>query len=288
MINTIHVKLFDNLEIGDDYPTIVMGVLNLSPESFYSGSVYTTKKEIKAAVDKMLEFGVKVFDVGGRSTAPWSKKITVKEEISRIIPVTEYLCQILPPDAILSIDTQFKEVADKVYEIISDQNKKMILNDVSCFKTDPTLMDFVIETQVPTIIMASKKIPGDALEMSEIIEIFRNTLTILEDRGYDINKVVLDPGIGHWVEEKTFEYDLKIINNLSNLRSLHRPILVAISRKSFIGQVLNLPNPNDRLNGTLSATAIAIYNGAHIIRTHDISQQLFEITKIAEELRRNK
>lgn len=288
MINKIHVKLFDNLEIGEDYPTIVMGVLNLSPESFYKGSVYTTKKEIKAAVDKMLEFGVKVFDVGGRSTAPWSKKITVKEEISRIIPVIEYLCQIIPTDAILSIDTQFKEVADKVYEIISDQNIKMILNDVSCFKTDPTLMDFVIETQVPTIIMASKKIPGDILEMSEIIEIFRNTLKILEDKGYDTNKVVLDPGIGHWVEKKTHEYDLKIINNLSNLGSLHRPILVAISRKSFIGQVLNLPNPNDRLNGTLSATAIAIYNGAHIIRTHDISQQLFEIIKIAEELRRNK
>ena len=100
-------------------------------------------------------------------------------------------------------------------------------------------------------------------------------------------KNIFDFGIGRWIDEKTPEFDLKIIGNLDKLRSLNKPILVAISRKSFIGDILNISEPEKRLNGTLSATAIAIYKGAHIIRTHDVNQQLTEIIKIAEEIRKN-
>ena len=117
--------------------------------------------------------------------------------------------------------------------------------------------------------------------------IFNNTFEFLERKGYDRKKIIIDPGIGRWIKKKTPEYDLKIIGNLEKLRSLNKPILVAISRKSFIGATLNIREPEERLNGTLSATAIAIYKGAHIIRTHDVNHQLTDIIKIAEEIRKN-
>jgi len=108
----------------------------------------------------------------------------------------------------------------------------------------------------------------------------------MKERGYNKNNIIIDPGIGHWIERKTHIYDLKIIGNLSELRVLKKPVLVAISRKSFIGTTLNIPEPENRLNGTLAATAIAVFNGAHIVRTHDVDQQLLEILKMAEQLRK--
>jgi dihydropteroate synthase len=172
-------------------------------------------------------------------------------------------------------------------EISAKFKKKIIVNDVSCLKTDPGLGDFVAENDLPIILMASEEVPGDLLTIDEIILEFTKTIEILERKGYDEKKIIIDPGIGRWVDKKTREFDLKIIGNLDKLRSLKKPILVAISRKSFIGATLNITEPEKRLNGTLSATAIAIYKGAHIIRTHDVNQQLTEIIKIAEEIRKN-
>jgi dihydropteroate synthase len=134
--------------------------------------------------------------------------------------------------------------------------------------------------------MASKEVPGDLLTIEEIKQEFKKTIELLENKGYDGKKIILDPGIGRWVDKKTPEFDLKIIGNLDKLRSLNKPILVAVPRKSFIGAILNITEPEKRLNGTLSATAIATYKGAHIIRTHDVNQQLTEIIKIAEEIRK--
>jgi dihydropteroate synthase len=135
--------------------------------------------------------------------------------------------------------------------------------------------------------MASKSIPGDLLSIEEIIIESKKTIELLSSKGYDHKKIILDPGIGRWIEEKTPECDMRIIKNLEKLRSLRKPILVAISRKSFIGATLNIPEPEKRLNGTLSATAIAVYNGAHIIRTHDVNKQLLEIIKMAEAIRKS-
>ncbi|MFX0187007.1 MAG: dihydropteroate synthase [Candidatus Hodarchaeota archaeon] len=290
-MSKIYLKLFDFLEIGDDYPTIIMGVLNLSPESFYQGSVYDNLNDLEQISLKMIKNGAKMLDLGARSTAPWSRKITIQEEINRIIPAMELLCKIIPDDIILSIDTQYRKVAEPCYEIAIKSNKKIILNDVSCLKTDPTLGVFIVDQNLPIILMASKNIPGDCLTITEIIKEFELTIKNLQSIGYNENLVILDPGIGHWIKEKTHIYDLKIINNLNQLRKLQKPILVAISRKSFIGSTLNLKDPlkpEDRYNGTLSATAIAVFNGVHIVRTHDINNQLLEIVKIAEEIRRNK
>ncbi|MHA1343567.1 MAG: dihydropteroate synthase, partial [Promethearchaeota archaeon] len=281
-------QLFNLLQIGDNYPTVIMGVLNLSPESFYKGSVYNDLSTLKNALKEMLKNGAKILDVGARSTAPWSEKITVNQEVKRIIPAMKIICKTIPDNIIVSIDTQYKDVAERAYEIAEKFNKKVIINDVSCLKTDKKLEDFIIDKNIPIILMASKKVPGDLCTLEEIIEESKKTINNLKDKGYNEKNIIIDPGIGKWIEKKVYTYDLKIISNISKLKVLNKPILVAISRKSFIGTTLNIPDPKNRLNGTLSATAIAVFNGAHIVRTHDVTEQLIEIVKMAEELRKNK
>ncbi len=284
----IYTKLFGFLEIGDDFPTIVMGVINLSPESFYKGSVYKEPEKIKEAASDMIKNGAHILDIGGRSTAPWSEKISVEEEVNRMKIAMENVCEIIPDSVIISVDTQYREVAEIAFKIATKTNIRIIINDVSCLKTDSTLADFIIEKDLPLIIMASKKIPGDLCTIEEIIEEFKKTIEHLIKKGYDENKIILDPGIGHWIEEKNYIYDLKIIGNLNKLKELNKPILVAISRKSFIGTTLNIPDPEKRLNGTLAATAIAIFNGAHIVRTHDVTPQLFEFVKMSKAIQKDR
>ena len=286
-MKNISMNLYDTLEIGDDFPTVIMGVLNLSPESFYQGSVYSDTDSLKKATLNMIENGAKMLDLGARSTAPWSQKITIEEEINRLKSAMESVCKIIPKDIIISVDTQYSRVAEVAYNLSLEYKKKIIINDVSCLKTDPTLQDFLIKHKLPVILMASKEVPGDLCTIREIAHEFDRTIKQLKSNSYDENIIILDPGIGKWIKEKIHTYDLKIINNLQKLRTLNKPILVAISRKSFIGTTLNIPDPEDRLNGTLSSTAIAVYNGAHIIRTHDVDNQLLEMVKMAEEIRRN-
>jgi len=286
-MNEIYARLFDFLEIGDNFPTVIMGVLNLSPESFYKGSVYEDLTMLEKTALKMVNSGAKILDLGARSTAPWSKKISIKEELDRINPSMELLCEIIPNDIVISVDTQYREVAQQTYDIALKHKKRIIINDVSCLKTDPGLLDFILEHDIPIILMTSKSVPGDLLTIEEIIEESKKTIELLSSKGYNNKKIILDPGIGHWIEEKTPECDMKIIGNLEKLRFLKHPILVAISRKSFIGAALKIPEPEKLLNGTLSATAIAVYNGAHIIRTHDVNKQLLEIIRMAEAIRKS-
>jgi len=286
-MNEIYARLFDFLEIGDNFPTVIMGVLNLSPESFYKGSVYEDLTMLEKTALKMVSSGAKILDLGARSTAPWSKKISIKEELDRINPSMELLCEIIPNDIVISVDTQYREVAQRTYDIALKHKKRIIINDVSCLKTDPGLLDFILEHDIPIILMTSKSVPGDLLTIEEIIEESKKTIELLSSKGYNNKKIILDPGIGHWIEEKTPECDMKIIGNLEKLRFLKHPILVAISRKSFIGAALKIPEPEKLLNGTLSATAIAVYNGAHIIRTHDVNKQLLEIIRMAEAIRKS-
>ncbi len=282
--------MHDFLEIGDSFPTIIMGVLNLSPESFYKSSIYDDLDKLQKAATKMIANGAKILDLGGRSTAPWSEKITIEEELNRLIPSMKLICKRIPKNIIISVDTQYREVAQSAHDIALKFKKKIMINDVSCLKTDPSLAEFIIEKDLPVILMASKYIPGDLCTIDEIIEEFELTLKRLKSKGYNLNNIIIDPGIGRWIEKKTHEFDLKIISNLGKLKVLQKPILVAISRKSFIASTLDkyYDAPEKRYNGTLSATAIAIYNGAHIVRTHDVNNQLLEIARMAEEIRRNK
>ena len=248
-------------------------------------SVYMEPEKIREAASEMIKNGAQILDIGGRSTAPWSEKITIEEEVNRMKIAVENVCEIIPDNIIISVDTQYRKVVEVAFDIKA--NRKIINNDVSCLKTDPSLTDFIIVKDLPIIIMASKKVPGDLCTIDEIIEEFSDTIENLKKKGYDENKIILDPGIGHWIEKKSHLYDLKIIGNLQKLKKLNKPILVAISRKSFIGTTLNIPDPEDRFYGTLSATAIAVFNGAHLVRTHDVNKQILEIVKMAKEIRKN-
>jgi len=232
----------------------------------------------------MVKFGAQILDIGGRSTAPWSEKISIEEEINRVKNAMEIVCEIIPDNIIISADTQYREVAEKALDIATKKKKKIMINDVSCLKTDPDLTDFIITEDLPIVIMASKKVPGDLCTMDEIVKEFDYTIKNLKRKGYDENKIILDPGIGHWIEQKTHIYDLKIIGNLQKLKKFNKPILVAISRKSFIGTTLNISEPEKRLNGTLAATSIAVYKGAHIVRTHDVTPQLLEFVKMSKAI----
>jgi len=281
------MKLYDTLEIGDGFPTVIMGVLNLSPESFYKGSFYKNAQILKNVALRMINNGAKILDLGARSTAPMSQKITVEEEINRLKWAMKAVCEVIPEDIIISVDTQYSKVAQTVYTTSLEYKRKIIINDVSCLKTDQTLQDFIIKNNLPIILMASKSVPGDLCTIDEIIDEFEKTIEQLKSNGYIENSIIIDPGIGKWVKKKVYTYDLRLINDLLKLRSLNKPVLVAISRKSFIGTTLNIPEPKNRLNGTLSSTAIAVYNGAHIVRTHDVDNQLFEMVKMAEEIRKS-
>lgn len=247
--------------IGDLCPTKIMGVINLSGESFYKGSVASGEEVVERA-SIMIEEGADIIDVGARSTAPGVRQISVQDERERLIPALKGVLELGVP---ISVDTQYSEIA----EVALDMGA-WIINDVSGLKTDPRMADVISDFNVPVILMASKVKPGDCLTFPEIVESLIDSIALAEGKG--ISKIIIDPGIGRWVKEKTYEYNLDIISGIERLKVLGKPILVAISRKSFIGDILGVQEPCDRLAGTLACTAIAVYKGAHMVRTHDIKE----------------
>ncbi len=266
------------INIGDSYPVRIMGIINLSPESFYEGSVYIKTKEVVETAKGMLKQGCDIIDVGGRSTAPGVDPISVETELERVRPIVKALLDELSIP--ISVDTQYAKVAESSLKLGCH-----IINDVSGLKTDPKLVETVNDYDCPLVLMATKEIPGDCLTMSDILAVLNESISYAVDNGVKVEHLIVDPGIGRWISTKTYNYNLKIIQQLDNLRDLGKPILVGISRKSFIGDILERPKPADRLIGSLSATAIAVYKGAHIIRTHDVGAT-WDTIKIAEALKK--
>ncbi|NVM53541.1 MAG: dihydropteroate synthase [Candidatus Helarchaeota archaeon] len=265
------------IQVGDSSPVRIMGIINLSPESFYTGSVYTKMNEIVIQAKEMVKQGCDILDIGGRSTAPGVDPISVKVEKERVLPVLKSLLdEISIP---ISVDTQYAEVAQEALKFGCH-----IINDVSGLRTDPKVVEVIKEYDCPLIIMATDKVPGDRLRISDIMDALAKSISFATTNGVNPNRLIVDPGIGRWVSSKTYEYNLQIINRLQQLRDHGKPILVGISRKSFIGDILQKSQPADRLMGSLAATAIAVYNGAHIIRTHDVGATC-DIVKISQTLR---
>jgi dihydropteroate synthase len=157
-----------------------------------------------------------------------------------------------------------------------------IINDISGLKNDANMAKIISDFNAPAILMATKKFPGDCLTFSETKAALVESISLAEDSG--INELVIDPGVGRWIPEKTHECDLVLLNNFERFRTIGRPILVAVSRKSFIGSVLGIPEPSGRLAGTLACTAIAVYKGAHVVRTHDVKETM-DIVRMAEAVR---
>jgi len=259
MTNIVKIK---KLKVGEKHPVAVMGITNLSKESFYKQS-YVSDDIFQNSIEQMIEEKVDIIDIGARSTAPGVDPISIDEEKNRILPILKYLKNY--PDIPISIDTQYSEVAE-----LSLKNDVSLVNDISGFNTDEKIIKIIRNHDCPTVIMATKKIPGDAVTIEEVEQQLSNSIVLALKYDYDIKKIIIDPGIGRWIPKKGAMQNISIINNIELLRKFNQPILLGISRKSMIGDILGYKDPLNRLSGTLAATAIGVYNGADIIRTHDV------------------
>jgi dihydropteroate synthase len=281
----LHVN---NTGIGDDFPVRLMGIINISGESFYKGSVYDPGS-VPGIAERMINEGVTFLDIGGRSTAPHANPITVTDEITRVQSALETLfSRIDIGNTLVSIDTQYRKVAETAFTIMNRYNKsnQFVLNDVSCLCTDPSLADWLRDVERPVILMAAHHVPGDSLGITETIDDLSRSIRLLGKKGYPVEKnVIIDPAIGKWIPEKSSSFDCELIAHLKEFRKLQQPLLVGISRKSFVGTVLHKKGPEERYQGTLAATAIAVFNGAHIVRTHDVDQEIWDTVAMAQALR---
>jgi dihydropteroate synthase len=251
--------------VGDSHPVRLMGIINLSRESFYQGSVAGPHEALSLAA-AMQEQGADMIDLGGVSTAPGSPLISEAVERERLFPALKDILDNL--DITVSIDTKRSSIAAHALSLGA-----ACINDVSGL-SDPNMAASVAEYDASLIIMASRQRAGDLLQIKEIIALLGERVRGAALAGVCPAKISVDPGIGKWIPEKTPAHDLAILDGLLRLRALERPVVAAISRKSFIGERLHKPDPFQRLAGTLAATAIAVYLGAHIVRTHDIAASL--------------
>lgn len=262
------------IRVGGGNPVVIVGVLNISPDSFYAGSIVKGPAEAVKRARRMLDEGADIVDVGAMSTAPGVKPIPVGLERRRLLPIVNALVKKL--DSPISVDTQRAEIARAALEAGAH-----IINDVSGLKADPEMARVLADFRCSAVLMAAKRKPGDVRTIEEIKHELGKSLRMCEHHDIDLKKIVIDPGIGFG---KGAEWDLHILANLRRLAALGRPICVAVSRKSFIGKVLDLPDPADRLLGSLAATAIAVLNGADVIRTHD-SEETLHAVRLAESVR---
>ncbi|MFZ3382580.1 MAG: dihydropteroate synthase [Candidatus Methanoperedens sp.] len=254
-------KTIAGLKVGDDQPVRIMGVINLSKESFYKNSVVSPEHVLDAAL-KMIDEGADIIDVGARSTWPLAARISKNEERSRLIPAVCALADIPVP---ICADTMFSDLAEEA--LVAGAK---IINDVSGFTADEKMMDVAGKYACPVILMASNNIPGDPVGMEAIMGSLGRIIERAENCGISPDSIIIDPAIGKWTPQKLPVFDYETIDSIKRLRIFNKPILAAISRKSFIGETLNKPAA-ERLYGSLAATAIAVRNGAHIIRTHDVA-----------------
>ena len=248
--------------------TLLMGILNVTPDSFSDGGLFFDRDNAVSHGLKMVEEGADIIDIGGESTRPGSKPIELEEELRRVIPVIESITK--EADVPISIDTYKSTVAERAVEAGAE-----IVNDISGLHFDPDLANVVAKGNIPLILMhirgtpetMQKNVHYDSL-FSEILHYLKDSIQRAESAGLAPGQIIVDPGIGFG---KTVEDNLLIIKNLHEFRVLGKPILLGTSRKSFIGKILNA-EAEDRLEGTLSSMAIGVLNGAHIIRSHDVLQ----------------
>jgi dihydropteroate synthase len=254
--------------------TYVMGIINLSPESF-SGDGIADPEVAVAQAHRFVSEGADILDVGGESTRPGWPAVSIEEEIKRVVLVIEKLASEIPVP--LSIDTYKSEVAARALEAGAT-----MLNDQWGLKRDPRLAELAAEKGVPIVLMSNQRDKGgydtgarrDTAYyedvMAEVTSSLRNSLELALSLNVPRENIILDPGIGFG---KTWRQDLEILRRLGELKELGRPVLIGPSRKSLIKMVLDLP-ANERVEGTAATVAIGIANGADIVRVHDVKQMV--------------
>ncbi len=248
-----------NMEFRWGERTYIMGVLNLTLDSFSGDGLGSDVEAALAQARRLVEEGADILDVGGESTRPESSPITVDEELRRVMPVIEGLAAELSVP--LSIDTYKSEVAQRALEAGVG-----MINDVWGLRRDPKLAQVAAEAGVPLVIVANQRETTYREIMPEVIDSLRRGMKLALDAGVAWENIIIDPGIGFG---KTLEGNLELMRRLRELRALGRPILLGTSRKSMIGLVLDLPL-DQRVEGTAATVALGIANGADMVRVHDV------------------
>lgn len=248
---------------------LLMGILNVTPDSFFDGNRFTTRETALAHALDLIEQGADIIDVGGESTRPYSSGVSIDEELARVIPVIEDIRARSP--VVVSIDTRKAAVAEQALSAGAG-----IINDVSGLSYDSRMGRVAAEAGVPVIIMHSKGTPGDMQKdpyyddvIGEIYSFFEERLGFARGQGIREENIVLDPGIGFG---KRVQDNLKIVKELRRFKELGRPVLIGTSMKTFTGKVTGADSLEERGEGTLATVALACLNGADIIRVHDVGK----------------
>jgi dihydropteroate synthase len=256
----------------------IMGILNITPNSFYDGGKYSLENNAIAQVEIMLNEGATFIDIGAYSSKPNAEFVSEEEELSRIIPVVKALIKEFPK-ALLSIDTFRSSVAQECLN-----NGAALINDISAGSLDEKMMEVIASNKVPYIMMHLRGTPQTMQNQTNYEHLINEILTYFSDkinkaRNLGINDLIIDPGFGF---AKTTDQNYEILSNLELLKVLELPILAGISRKSMIYKTLDI-NAEEALNGTTVLNTIAITKGASIIRVHDVKQAM-ECVKLCEKL----
>lgn len=246
---------------------VVMGILNITPDSFYSGSRNILIESALKTASKMLEDGAFIIDIGGQSTRPGSTLLTAEEEIERVVPVIEKLVQ-QHADIIISVDTFYADVAKAAVEAGA-----LMINDISCGQLDEKMFATVASINVPYIGMHMKGTPQTMQQLAQyenvtvdVMDYFIRLIPQMQQAG--IKDIILDPGFGF---AKTIEHNFQLLKEMNQLEILEKPLLAGLSRKSTVYKTLNT-TPEHALNGTTVLNTIALMNGADILRVHDVKE----------------
>ncbi len=253
--------------LKSDKPVLVMGILNVTPDSFSDGGDFVTEGAILIQAQAMVNAGADILDIGGESTRPLADKVEEKEELQRVIPAVRAIRKHFPQISI-SIDTTKAEVARQACNNGAD-----IINDISACRFDPAMVKVAQEFSTPVIIMHMRGTPGDMQDnpvytdvVEEITTFFKSRLKWLAENGIPKNQIIIDPGIGFG---KTMAHNLTILNRLDDLSILGCPVLVGHSRKSFMGKILDL-KPDQLDLATAAVSAVCVTRGVKILRVHDV------------------
>jgi len=264
----MNIKNFNDWLLSKKKQSLIMGILNVTPDSFSDGGKYLEKNTAINYALEMIDEGADIIDIGGESTRPFSDPVSLKEEISRVVPVIEGIRK--KSDICISIDTTKSQVATAALN-----SGASVINDVSAMEVDPLMVDVALKFDCPLIIMHMKGTPKNMQDdpqyeslISDIKDYLLDRTDFIISKGINPKKIVIDPGIGFG---KTVENNFEIIKNLNHFTTMNFPVLLGASRKSFIGISLNLPE-KDRLEGSLAANIIGLQNGAKIFRVHDVAE----------------
>ena len=278
------IESFQDWCLNPKRKTLVMGIVNVTPDSFSDGGKFFSPQDAISHASKLIDQGADIIDIGGESTRPGAERISESEELNRVIPVIEKI-RVENPKKLISIDTTKASVAKHAVEVGAD-----IINDVSGLSFDNNMIDTVARFNIPVIIMHMKGNPQN-MQLNpkykdiiyEILDFFKKKIKIAIQSGINRKMIILDPGIGFG---KTVQHNFELLSRLNELNVLELPIMIGPSRKSFIGITLDLP-PEDRVEGTAAAVSAGVMNGASIVRVHDV-KSMKRVVKIIDMIRNTK